>query len=163
MLPIVYLQKISDNLDKVFRFALFLTLSSMIVIITAQIIFRVFFTSLSWTEELSRYLLVWATFIGTAVAFKKGAHIAVTFGIDFLPKQLKKFVQMISFLLMALFFVVTIWYSINLFNMQVYQVSPAIGIKMRYVYMIIPISFSVMSVHLLCQFTKVWQKEQEGE
>lgn len=163
MLPITYLRKTSDNLDKAFRVALFLTLSSMIAIITAQIVFRVFFTALSWSEELSKYLLVWATFIGTAVAFKKGAHIAVTFGIDLLPKQTKKFVQLISFLLMAIFFAVTIAYSIYLFNMQVFQVSPAIGIKMRYVYMIIPISFSAMSVHLLLQFAEILQNTNGGE
>ncbi len=130
----------------------------MIVIITAQIIFRVFFTALSWTEELSRYLLVWATFIGSTVAYRKGAHIAVTFGLDLLPDTLRRITQTVSALLIACFFAVTIYYSIALFNMQVFQVSPAIGIKMRYVYLIIPICFSVMSVHLLCQLTKIWIK-----
>lgn len=156
-----YLRKASDQLDTVFRFALFLTLSSMIVIITAQVIFRVFFTALSWSEELSRYLLVWSSFIGTSVAFKKGAHIAVTFAVDMLPGKIKKLVQSLSCILMALFFGITIWYSIYLFNVQVFQVSPAMGVKMRYVYMIIPIAFSVMSIHLLSQFTEIWLTKQK--
>lgn len=152
----LYLRKTSDQLDTVFRFALFLTLSSMIVLITAQVIFRVFFTALSWSEELSRYLLVWSSFIGTSVAFKKGAHIAVTFAVDMLPGKIQKLVQSLSCILMALFFGITIWYSIFLFNVQVFQVSPAMGLKMRYIYMIIPIAFSVMSIHLLSQFTEIW-------
>ncbi|WP_167506034.1 TRAP transporter small permease [Desulfosediminicola flagellatus] len=151
-----HLQKISDRLDSFFRFALFITLSAMIVLITAQIIFRVFFTALSWSEELSRYLLVWSSFIGTTVAFKKGAHIAVTFLVDLLPARMQKIVQTLSCILMAIFFGVTIWYSIFLFNVQIFQVSPAMGIKMRYIYMIIPISFSVLCVHLLNQFVHIW-------
>lgn len=157
----LYLRKASDQLDTVFRFALFLTLSSMIVLITAQVIFRVFFTALSWSEELSRYLLVWSSFIGTSVAFKKGAHIAVTFAVDMLPGKIQKLVQSLSCILMALFFGITIWYSIFLFNVQVFQVSPAMGLKMRYIYMIIPIAFSVMSVHLLSQFTEIWMSKSK--
>lgn len=136
-----------------------MALVSMIVVITAQIIFRIFFNALSWSEELSRYLLVWASFIGTAVAFKKGVHIAVTFAVDFLSPGKKRVVQTLTCLLMALFFGVTIWYSMVVFKMQVFQVSPAMGLKMRYVYMIIPISFSAMCVHLLHQLSQIWSSE----
>jgi len=159
----LYLNKASDQLDTVFRFALFLTLSSMIVLITAQVIFRVFFTALSWSEELSRYLLVWSSFIGASVALKKGAHIAVTFAVDLLPGKIQKLVQSLSCILMAIFFGITIWYSIFLFNVQVFQVSPAMGIKMRYIYMIIPIAFSVMSIHLLSQFAAIWLANPKEE
>ncbi len=159
----LYLNKASDQLDTVFRFALFLTLSSMIVLITAQVIFRVFFTALSWSEELSRYLLVWSSFIGASVAFKKGAHIAVTFAVDLLPGKIQKSVQSLSCILMAIFFGITIWYSIFLFNVQVFQVSPAMGLKMRYRDMIIPIAFSVMSIHLLSQFTAIWLAHPKEE
>lgn len=158
-----YLDKASEQLDTVFRFALFVTLSSMIVLITAQVIFRVFFTALSWSEELSRYLLVWSSFIGASVAFKKGAHIAVTFAVDLLPGKIQKIMQSLSCILMAVFFGITIWYSIFLFNVQVFQVSPAMGLKMRYIYMIIPISFSVMSVHLLSQFSHIWLAQTREE
>lgn len=159
----LYLEKLSDSLDSAFRFALFVTLVSMIVVITAQVIFRFFFDALSWSEELSRYLLVWSTFIGTTVAFKKGAHIAVTFGVDFLPVHLQKIVRTLSCILMGIFFAITIWYSIYLFKMQVFQMSPAMGIKMRYIYMIIPICFSVMSVHLVNQLIGVWSPVSQEE
>lgn len=158
-----YLQKASDQFDAIFRFALFITLSAMIVLITAQIIFRVFFTALSWSEELSRYLLVWSSFIGTTVAFKKGAHIAVTFLVDLLPFRIRQAVQTFSCILMAIFFGVTIWYSIHLFNVQAFQVSPAIGLKMRYIYIIIPISFTVLFVHLLNQFINIWLPAADKE
>ncbi|MFV0436406.1 MAG: TRAP transporter small permease [Desulfopila sp.] len=158
-----FLGKLSAALDSLFRLALFATLVAMIAVITAQVIFRIFFTALSWSEELSRYLLVWSSFIGGAVAYKKGAHIAVSFVIDSLPVPARKIVQTISCLLVALFLAVTIWYAGQVYAMQVFQVSPAMGLKMRYVYLIIPISFAVMGVHLLYQLALIWSSTDPRE
>jgi len=33
--------------------------------------------SLSWSEELARYLMVWATFIGASIGVKRGSHVGV--------------------------------------------------------------------------------------
>ena len=60
----------------------------------AIIVFLQFFTryvlnnSLSWTEEIARYLLMWITFIGAAVAMRRGTHIAVEVALLFLPKPI---------------------------------------------------------------------------
>ncbi len=151
-----FVKTLSHNLDRLARFLLFTAIVAMTLFITLQIIFRVFFTALSWTEELSRYLLVWSTFIGASVAFKKGAHISVSFVMDLLPSKSRRAVYVLSAALMAVFFFVSIWYGFLLMKLQVFQISPAMGVKMRYVYTIIPVSFIVMLVHLLHEFLEQW-------
>ncbi|MEX0827849.1 MAG: TRAP transporter small permease subunit, partial [Haliea sp.] len=54
--------------------------------ISAGIFFRyVIGDSLSWAEELARYALIWSALVGSAVAYRRGAHIAMTMAIDLLP------------------------------------------------------------------------------
>ncbi|MBA1334168.1 MAG: hypothetical protein HPY66_1877 [Firmicutes bacterium] len=55
-------RRISDAIDQAISKIVFIAIAGMILSITMQIVFRVFFSALTWTEELSRYLLVWSTF-----------------------------------------------------------------------------------------------------
>jgi TRAP-type C4-dicarboxylate transport system permease small subunit len=38
----------------------------------------------SWTEELTRFLLIWMTMLGSAASLRHGGHITVTFLIEML-------------------------------------------------------------------------------
>ena len=64
-----------------------IVLVAMIVVILIQIIFRLMGNPLSWTEEVARGMLVWATFAGASYAFKNGGLIRVDF---FVKKLFKK-------------------------------------------------------------------------
>ena len=63
-------------------------LGLMVVITTAQIVCRTFFTSLSWSDEVTRYLLIWSTFLGATCVYRHGGNIAITFIQDMVPKKL---------------------------------------------------------------------------
>ena len=47
-------------------------------LITLQVVLRyVFNYSLSWGEEVTRYAIVWMSFVGAGMGIRKGAHICV--------------------------------------------------------------------------------------
>lgn len=57
--------------------------SLMTVIIFVQVVCRyVLQDSLSWSDELARYLFIWLTFLGASVAFHEDTHIKVTYFVD---------------------------------------------------------------------------------
>lgn len=61
-------------------------LAAIIIVVVCQVVWRYLFNnSLSWTEEISRYMYVWVIFIGAAVAIKEGTHI----GIDYFLQKFK--------------------------------------------------------------------------
>ncbi len=72
------------------RWGLFLTdaasaalLCLAVAMVTVQVVLRTFFTgSAAWTEELGRYLFVWAVYLGAVAATMRDSHIRVTFLID---------------------------------------------------------------------------------
>jgi TRAP-type C4-dicarboxylate transport system permease small subunit len=54
-----------------------------------QITFRyVLNAPLVWTEELARYLYVWACYLGAAVALRRGNHIMIALVSERLPPRL---------------------------------------------------------------------------
>lgn len=147
MRSVATLRKLSDSIDSLIMKAVFIAVVGMIISISLQIIFRVFFHALTWTEELSRYLLVWATFLGSTLAYKRSMHISVTFCVDLFKNTAKKIVIVFSILLSLLFFVVVTYFGIKYMSVQSRQVSAALRIPMKWVYIVIPISFIVMAIH----------------
>jgi C4-dicarboxylate transporter DctQ subunit len=60
-------------------------LSLMILMAFSQIVLRNFFSSgIDWSDALVRYLVVWVTFVGAAIATREGKHIT----FDFLSRWL---------------------------------------------------------------------------
>jgi TRAP-type C4-dicarboxylate transport system permease small subunit len=64
-------------------------LAAIFAILILQIAFRyVLNAPLVWTEELARYLYIWACYLGAAVALRRGNHIAIALVLERLPRPL---------------------------------------------------------------------------
>lgn len=141
------INKVSDLVDKVCSAILVALLIGMVITTSLQIICRVFFSALSWSEELTRYFLVWSTFIGASCVYKKGGHISVTFVQEKLPSKLQKMFQILVHLLCGAFFVIMVYYGFKYMGRQGTQLSAAMRIPMNRIYMAIPVGGSVMLLH----------------
>ena len=79
------IHKLSDILDKIMEVLIVIMLAIMVVVTGAQIVCRIFFQSLVWSEELTRYLLIWSSMFGAGCVYKHGGHISVTVLQDVFP------------------------------------------------------------------------------
>jgi len=138
---------LSNIIDRAMVGMVFLIVAAMVIVTTLQVVFRVVFNALTWSEELSRYLLVWGTFFGATLAYKRGNHIAVTFIIDFFPTRLRVWFNVFTYLLSLAFFIIVAQQGLNMITMQIFQVSPALQMPMQYVYWSIPLSMGIMIIH----------------
>lgn len=148
MTAVIGLKRFSDAADRVVTLCVILILLGLTAVVTLQIIARVFFEAFSWTEELSRYLLVWSTFLGASMGFKRGSHVAITFVVNLFSAGPRKWLSILIHALALLFFLVGIVYGIQMIQQQVYQISPAMGLSMRIVYLAIPLGFATMMIHV---------------
>lgn len=131
--------KVGKWLDKLGECICLVMLFAMVVITGAQIICRVFFEALTWSEELSRYLLVWSSIIGAACVYRRAGHINVSIIQDLLPAKGKKIMQIIVHILCGVFFALMIYYGFIYMGKMANQLSPAMRLPMSIMYASIPV------------------------
>ncbi len=84
-----------------------LVLSAIMLLITAGIISRYFFNApLSWTEEVTTFLMVYLCYISAALTTVAKKHIVADFFIGKAPEKFQKAVSYFSRILMLVFFAV---------------------------------------------------------
>ncbi|HID16421.1 MAG TPA: TRAP transporter small permease, partial [Candidatus Atribacteria bacterium] len=139
---------ISDVVNRYIEYVVFAMMVAMTTVIILQIIFRFFFTALSWSEEVARFLLVWSSLLAASIGFKKGSHITVSFLVKKFPENIQKILSIIAYILEAVFFFIIILFGIKLMIVQATQTSAALLISMSYIYSIYPIGGGIILLHL---------------
>jgi len=97
----------------------------------------------NWTEELATFLMIWVGLLGASVALNRGAHLGVDYVTMKLPRKMRLCTELGVFLCIGIFsLVVLVIGGTNLVQITLKnnQVSPALGLKMGYVYLALPIS-----------------------
>lgn len=133
-------------LAAVLRPVVFTGMAALAAVITLQIVSRVLFTAVSWTEEVARFLLVWLTFLGATLALAEKRHIAVTLLTDRLPPALARMAATVGLVAMAAFLIALTWIGWQYMSMQSFQRSASLQMPMMYVYAVIPVSSALMSI-----------------
>ena len=96
-----------------------------------------------WSEELARFLLVWVALLGGALAFRTKAHLGVDYFVNLLHPDARKLTAVVADLV-VLFFAGAVLLlggaSVVREALALEQTTPALGWKMGYVYLALPIS-----------------------
>lgn len=104
-----YLVRAVALLDSVLVNLCAFVLGMMVLIALAGIFFRyVLMNALSWTEELTRYMMILVGMFGTALALWKDEHVGFTTVVDRLPPRWQKVAHVVSYLLVGALSVVMV-------------------------------------------------------
>ena len=143
------LKKLWDHLEE---YILVPMLAVSACIIFLQVIMRyVFQNSLSWSEELVRFMYIWEIWLGVSYATKRQSQLRITLLRDRLPLLGNKLVEtivMIAWFAFGLFLIV-VGFSMCSQVAALGQKSTALRIPMQYVYAGIPIGALLMNIRLL--------------
>ena len=131
------MKKILHYLDEYLEeFLMVIFLIAMTLIMGIQVFSRyILGMSLSWSEEITRYLFIWSAFLSVSLCTRKCISIKIDQFIQLFPKRGKSLWKVLNLTVEFVFFVYLIPYSfIYLKNtIESGQVSPACGIPMYYV------------------------------
>lgn len=112
-----------------------LLLIAMVGVTFAQVVFRYLLqTSLSWSEEVARFLLIWLASLGAAYGFKTGSHFALRFAVQRLDLSHQRKVATLVMFLVTTFLGVFCWQALR-FTIEVRgMTAPATGLSMSVPY-----------------------------
>ncbi len=157
------LLKISDALDRICGVLIVLMIGAMVIVTTAQIVFRTWFTALSWSEEVTRYLLIWSTFLGATCVYRHSGNISITFIQEAFPPKVTKFLRILVHAVCMVLFAVLCWYGAR-YAMNLKKTATALPIKMSYIFVVVPVSMGICAFHaLVLMLLELRQKASDEE
>ncbi len=133
------------------------TVAVMTVVVFLQVVYRYVLTQpLHWSEELARYLFVWLSILGATLGLQKRGHFGLDIFYRMLPRQGKRFLQLLINLSIGIVIFVILVQGIKLVEKTVLQESPAMAISMGWAYACLPVGAALMVIHLLVILLKDW-------
>lgn len=143
-------------LTKALSIFLIILMAAMVLDVSWQVFTRfVLKDPSSFTEELAGFLLIWIGLLGASYAYYTRAHL----GIDILTGKLtglnRRMVEIAihGIVFLFSFFILLIGgYRLMSLTFTLNQISPALGISMGYIYLVLPVTGALMmyySIHFM--------------
>ncbi len=122
-----------------------IALITMTLIVCANIFARsVFNASFSWSEEVARFLMIWAALCGAAMAVRRGAHFRMDLSTQF-GVSLKWLAQLPACAAVGIGMLL-FWQGLILVELASMQLATATQIPMSVPYLCLPISGFLMMI-----------------
>jgi len=142
--------------------------SIMVVVVFAQVVFRYSLEQpLSWSEEVARYMFIWATFLGASVAFYENTHINVTYFTDHISSVRARALVMVCADIASMTFLGMYVYQGFVVSSRVFtlgQFSPSMEwLPIGLVYLAIPVGSLLMMLNIFAYTLRHLQALRTGE
>lgn len=140
---------INNSLEE---FLMVVSLILMTIIMGIQVFSRyVLGASLSWSEELTRYIFVWAGFLSVSYCTKKCVSIKIEQFVAMFPRRGKAVFKLVNHTFELIFFFYLMPFAVKYLMSAVEsgQVSPACHIPMYYVQAAPLVSFILVAIRII--------------
>jgi TRAP-type C4-dicarboxylate transport system permease small subunit len=152
-----------DRLDDACKGLIVILFITIIVVAFLQVFSRfIMGKAIPWTDELSRFGLVWITFIAAGLGVKRGSHVAIDILYNVFPPPIKKAVGILINVSIIAFGIFVIYYGSTLVQTSLTQLSASLSIPIGGVYAVVPISGFLMAVFALGNLVSFFAKEESG-
>lgn len=145
------MQKTKNILDKFLESIVILLMGGIVLTIVWQVVSRYFFNSPSeFTDELSRYLLIWVGILGAAYVTGTKGHIAIDFFVNkFFSSRKKQNEYFIQTTVFAFAITVLVIGGIRLvyITLSLGQISSSLQIPLGYVYLVLPLGGFIIAFY----------------
>ena len=147
---------------------MFALLVGMTLILGLQIVCRfIFNNSLTWSEELARFMFIWSTFLSIAFCLKEGISLKIDTLVSVFPQKVQSIMWLIGDIAMFAFFIYMVpsaW-EFAYASVRNGQTSAACGIPMYFVQGSLVVGFALAAFrsaqNAVKQIKQLTKKEKE--
>ncbi len=123
------------------------------ILICFQVFFRYFLnSSLTWSEELVQFMLLWTVMLGSAVATDRGLHITLNPLDELVGDRGRRTLARVALGCTIVFCLVLAWYGFQLVQRTMRMTSSAADIPMWAVYSAMPVGAVLIAFFALVHF-----------
>ncbi len=102
-------------LEKIEKVVAGISVSVMAVLVFINVVARyIFNNSLAFSDEISTYLFVLMSFMGTAVAARRGAHLGLSIVTDKVSPKTKMYINICTYIISAVFCILIFIFGVQM-------------------------------------------------
>lgn len=138
---------------------------ALVALVSANVFARyVLEVGILWAEEASRLLFVWVVFLGSYVALRRKAHMAIDVLADRLAPASRDRLMLAARLAVLVFLAVIAWSGgrLVLATLEFGRVTPILGISAAWAYLSVPVAAALMAAETLSEIAAAWPFRAHG-
>jgi len=121
-------------LDLAIQWIAFGLIGGLLVVVMLSVVTRALGDPLIWTDEGSKYLMVWCAVFGWLLATRRRAHIRIRFFQDLLPHAAWRAAEAIIQGLVALLGILVGWFSVDLVRRNADMSALTLPLSLAWIY-----------------------------
>lgn len=123
-----------------------LLMVTMIIVINSLVVTRYFFSySPSWTEEVTRFSMIWMVMLGAGVLTLFDDHISLTMAVEKLPKRWRKWQRLMVNIFVFMTALIIAWKGFEFAYGLNSVIAPALQTPMIYPAISVPIGATMIA------------------
>lgn len=135
-----------------------LLMGIMVVVIWFEVVERYFLNlGYTWTEELSRYVMIWAALLAVSCGAFYREHIGLNIVQRFLPPTGARILSIILDIVSMSFFLFLAWYGVGMAREGLGQYATIFGITMVVPFAAVPVSSALTAFQI---FAAMFRKSE---
>jgi TRAP-type C4-dicarboxylate transport system permease small subunit len=143
---------LGNYLAKITIIVVIILAAVMVLTVLVGIFFRyVLFSSLSWSEELARYLMIWAALLSISIGIKDKEHVGIQLIIRNIPIKYARIVNFLVNIIILIFLGVLSYKGMYVTIKAIPQLSLGLGISMFWALLSIPVSGALAIIQQIIQ------------
>lgn len=158
------LRAVCDVTERIGAVAAGACIAAIVVITVVAVWYRyVLGAPLAWTEQVSRILFVWVTFLGAAVLYRRMIHIVIDMMVMMLPGPLQRVIYWVNQALIFVFAAMLLWFGGKLSIDNLAQTFGALEITPASFYAAAPVSAALILLYWVEKIVDPSKRVPQGD